>query len=78
MVMEPNEQTPAPEPRPGSRQIMRDFLSRYRHPNAINAQDWTETDVERLARVMECSHVPNPHDRRRCGRCGAQLYAEKR
>jgi hypothetical protein len=52
---------------------MRDFLARYRHPNVINGEDWTEADVERLARVAECVHRPDPSARRRCQRCGATV-----
>lgn len=67
------DMTPPPEHRPDTRQIIRDFLSRYRHPNAINGQDWTEADVARLARLADCPHRPDPRDRSRCERCGARL-----
>lgn len=68
--------TPEPEPS-GVRQMVREFLSRYRHPNAINGQDWTDADVGRLARVAECIHQPGPRDQRhggrRCTLCDARM-----
>jgi hypothetical protein len=31
---------------------IRRLLGRYRHPNAVNGQAWTEADVDRLARMV--------------------------
>lgn len=33
--------------------MVRAFLRDYRHPNAVNGQDWTEADVERIAAAAE-------------------------
>jgi hypothetical protein len=69
---------PAVAPERGAadpRRRIREFLAAYRHPNAINGQDWTEADIERLATVAACPHQPGPRDRRlggrRCTLCAA-------
>lgn len=58
---------------PELRAQIRDFLADYRHPNAINGQDWTEADVDRLAKTAACTHRRDPLDRSRCAaRMGKQ------
>lgn len=59
---------------PAPRDQIRDFLAAYRHPNAVNGQDWTEADVGRLAAVAACAHRPDPRDRRCCVLCGARVW----
>ena len=52
---------------------VREFLARYRHPNAINGESWDEEDVSRVLRAMRCyPHKPDPRTRR-CQRCGATV-----
>lgn len=57
------------------RRMVRRFLARYRHPNAINGETWDEEDVSRVLRAMRCHpHKPDPATRR-CRRCGATVPA---
>ena len=58
---------------PQLRRMVRRFLADYRHPNAINGEDWDEDDVSRLIRAMRCHpHKPDPRTRR-CRSCGATV-----